>query len=131
MKVKLSTTGGLPQRVPDFVQATPRHVSMAFLAAKAPGSTVNSTKHILALAPENSRLHAIIERGGADFAGGVSSPEEQEQLCHLEYHVCTLSGKTVSCRRLPVFNRPSDDKKTQSFSNISLTSPAEVCAHSV
>ena len=136
MQVKQSVGGGLPQRVPDFVQPTPRHISMGFLATKsAVSASIGITptkKRILALAPENSRLHAIVGRMEPE----ASHQLEEQRMRHLEYHVFNLNGKTVSSRRLPALSRQtggpgnspdaSGTAKSSLYSDITLTCPAEV-----
>lgn len=109
---------------------------MNFLTAKSNSLPANiSKKRIFALAPENSRLHAIIGRVEPETT--VESGEEQ-RMRHLEYHVFTLNGKTVSSRRLPALSKPTgglDDAieanggKSSLYSDIMLTCPAEVCIH--
>lgn len=140
MQVKQSGGSGLPQRVPDFVQSTPRHITMGFLATKpttsSPGTSVSITsskKRILALAPESSRLHAIVGRVELEASHPVG---EEQRMRHLEYHVFNLNGKTVSSRRLPALSRQiggswnspeASGIKNSYYSDITLTSPAEVC----
>ncbi|KAL5969583.1 E3 ubiquitin-protein ligase UBR5 [Taenia solium] len=131
MQVKQTVGGGLSQRVPDFVQPTPRHILMNFLTTKSNSLPTNiSKKRIFALVPENSRLHAIVGRAEPETA--IGSGEEQ-RMRHLEYHVFTLNGKTVSSRRLPALSKPTgglDDAieangAKSSYSDIMLTCPAE------
>lgn len=132
MQVKQSVGGGLSQRVPDFVQATPRHISMNFLTTKSNSMPSNiSKKRIFALAPENSRLHAIVGRVETEIAIGSG---EDQRMRHLEYHVFTLNGKTVSSRRLPALSKSTgapdnaidtDGAKSSLYSDIMLTCPAE------
>uniref|UniRef100_A0A5K3FCE0 HECT domain-containing protein n=3 Tax=Mesocestoides corti TaxID=53468 RepID=A0A5K3FCE0_MESCO len=125
MLVKQPIGGGLPQRVPDFVQHSPRNVPFSFLgnstaAAKQNHETSNVAaprKRIIALAPENCRLHAIVDRMLASEGG---------QLRGLEYHVFTLNGKTVSSRRLPALSKaPPSDGDSSFYSHLTLTCPAE------
>nr|CDS34709.1 E3 ubiquitin protein ligase hyd [Hymenolepis microstoma] len=130
VQVKQPSGGGLPQRVPDFVQPTPRYITMGFLASKLPtpahsnSSTNVIKKKIISLAPENSRIHAIVGRCSTDDLATAA-------MCHLEYHVFTLNGKTVSSRRLPALANKAGihldggSEDSSSYSNITLTSPSE------
>uniref|UniRef100_A0A0R3TG05 ANK_REP_REGION domain-containing protein n=1 Tax=Rodentolepis nana TaxID=102285 RepID=A0A0R3TG05_RODNA len=130
VQVKQPSGGGLPQRVPDFVQSTPRPITMGFLASKLPtaahsnASTNIIKKKIISLAPENSRIHAIVGRCSTDDLATAA-------MCHLEYHVFTLNGKTVSSRRLPALAGKSGilldggSEDSSSYSNITLTNPSE------
>lgn len=133
VQVKQPSGGGLPHRVPDIVQATPRHVPMGFLFSKSNPGNISSThfrKKLISIAPENSRIHAIVGRCSSDN----STPPPME---HLEYHVFTLSGKTVSSRRLPPIARKAgvytDDgsKNHPEYSTTVLAYPSEVSLYSM
>lgn len=112
------------QRVPDFVQHSPRKIPTSFLSSKASGETGSGTttacnrKKLISIAPENGRIHAIVERLLDNPASGPPPSDPKT----LEYHVFTLNGKTVSSHRLPIL---SQGCPRPAYDQLAYTCPAE------
>ncbi|VDK87272.1 unnamed protein product [Dibothriocephalus latus] len=112
------------QRVPDFVQHSPRKVPTSFLSSKVSGesgpgtTTARNRKKLISIAPENGRIHAIVERLIDNPASGPPAMDPKT----LEYHIFTLIGKTVSSHRLPIL---AQGAQRPAYDQLAYTCPAE------